>query len=90
MRETLEQEARSAALITSDRNLARQVTSAASRWNLNIYDSAGQQFLNNNYINFWRLVSEMVFNQLAPIPLLSALKHPLANGGLPKVEFQKS
>ena len=89
MRETLEQEARSAALITSDRNLARQVTSAASRWNLNIYDSAGQQFLNNNYINFWRLVGEMVFNQLAPVPLLSALKHPLANGGLPKVEFQK-
>ena len=31
----------------------------------------------------------MVVNQLAPIPLLSALKHPLANGGLPKVEFQK-
>ncbi len=89
MRETLEQEARSAALITSDRNLARQVTSAARRWNLNIYDSAGQQFLNNNYINFWRLVSEMVVHQLAPIPLLSALKHPLANGGLPKVEFKK-
>ena len=90
MRETLEHEARSAALITSDRNLARHVTLAASRWNLSVYDSAGQQFLNNNYINFWRLVSEMVFNQLAPIPLLSALKHPLANGGLPKVEFQKN
>ena len=51
MRETLEQEARSAALITSDRNLARQVTSAASRWNLNIYDSAGSVGANANFLS---------------------------------------
>ena len=89
MRETLEQKGRSVALLTSDRNLARQVKSAASRWKLNIYDSAGYPFINNTYINFWCLVGEMVINQMAPISLLSTLKHPLANGGLPKAEFQK-
>ena len=89
MRETLEQKGRSVALLTSDRNLARQVTSAASRWKLNIYDSAGYPFINNTYINFWCLVGEMVINQMAPISLLSTFKHPLANGGLPKAEFQK-
>src|SRR5205807_4962573 len=45
LRETLEHEGRTAALVTPDRDLARRVTAELRRWKIEIDDSAGQPLL---------------------------------------------
>lgn len=42
MREALEEEGKTAALVTSDRNLARRVANELERWNIQVDDSAGR------------------------------------------------
>ena len=42
MRETLEEEGKTAALVTQDRNLARRVANELERWNVQVDDSAGK------------------------------------------------
>lgn len=89
LRETLETSGRTAALITPDRALARRVKSELRRWGIDIDDSAGQALADTPTLAFWRLVGAMVAGGLAPVPLLAALKHPLAFGGLAAGGFRR-
>jgi ATP-dependent helicase/nuclease subunit B len=83
MREALEMPARTAALVTPDRALARRVAAALKRWGISVDDSAGQP-LGETPVGVWlRLVADAAVGAYAPRLLLSMLKHPLAAGGLP-------
>ncbi|MCZ6839761.1 MAG: double-strand break repair protein AddB [Alphaproteobacteria bacterium] len=82
MREVLTERGRTAALVTPDRGLARRVAGALARWNVVVDDSGGVPLAETPPGVFFRLIVEMIGQAAAPYPLLSALKHPLAAGGL--------
>ena len=70
-----------AALITPDRGLARQVTAALGRWNILPDDSAGEPLHLSPAGRFLRHVAEILHRPLSAEMLLTLLKHPLAHGG---------
>ncbi|MDG2318906.1 MAG: double-strand break repair protein AddB [Rhodospirillaceae bacterium] len=76
------------ALVTPDRNLARRVASELERWSLTVNDSAGQPLAMTPHGVFLRLTAAMIAENCAPVPLLSALKHPLASCGLDPPQFR--
>ncbi|MBV9373587.1 MAG: double-strand break repair protein AddB, partial [Alphaproteobacteria bacterium] len=88
LRRKLETPGATAALITPDRELARRVAAELRRWDIDIDDSAGSPLNRTPPGVFLRLVLEMAASQLAPVPLLAALKHPLASGGLAPAVFR--
>jgi ATP-dependent helicase/nuclease subunit B len=96
MRATLEAPAgvdergRTAALVTPDRGLARAVAAALRRWHIVVDDSAGTPLGETPPGIFLRLVADMVASRAAPVPLLAALKHPLAAGGMPPAAFRRN
>ncbi|MGB0630908.1 MAG: double-strand break repair protein AddB [Alphaproteobacteria bacterium] len=88
MRDVLEDPARTAALITPDRRLARRVAAELRRWNIDIDDSGGTPLSDTVPGVFLRLTAAAVVTDAAPVPLLAALKHPLAAGGIDPARFR--
>jgi ATP-dependent helicase/nuclease subunit B len=82
LREALETPAKTAALITPDRNLARMVASQMHRFGITLDDSAGMPLRDTPPACFLRLVAQMATSQCAPVPLLAMLRHPLAAAGI--------
>ncbi len=72
---------RRAALVTPDRGLARRVAAELKRWHISVDDSAGTPLAETGPGVFLRATAEMMTAALAPVALLTALKHPLAAGG---------
>ncbi len=81
MREALETPERTAALVTPDRRLARRVAAELRRWSVDVDDSGGTPLADTVPGVFLRLTAEAVASNAAPVPLLAALKHPLAAAG---------
>ncbi|MCG8507756.1 MAG: double-strand break repair protein AddB [Rhodospirillales bacterium] len=81
MREALETNGETAALVTPDRLLARRVASELGRWGIEVDDSAGRPLAQTPPAVFFLLLARMIAEDFAPLPLLSALKHPLAACG---------
>jgi len=77
LREALAQKIRYSALITPDRALARRVAAELTRWNIKVDDSAGIPLAESEAGRFARLVAEAAASQLAPVPLIALLRHPL-------------
>ena len=90
MRRALETPGRTAALVTADRALARRVSAELRRWNIDVDDSAGEPLRETAPGAFLRLTARMVAEGAAPVPLLAALKHPLAAGGEAPAAFRRS
>ena len=90
LRETLETPGRTAALVTSDRTLARRVTSALGRWGVLIDDSAGVPLAESVPGTFLRSILHTVHEGVSPVSLLATLKHPLAAGGRDPALFRAS
>jgi ATP-dependent helicase/nuclease subunit B len=88
LRRKLEEPGATASLITPDRELARRVAAELRRWDIDIDDSAGVTLSLTPPGAFLRLVLDMAESELAPVPLLAALKHPLAAGGLAAPAFR--
>lgn len=88
MRQTLETEGRTAALITPDRALARRVVAELRRWGVEVDDSAGSPLAHTTPAAFLRLILAMVAEDFAPVALLAALKHPLAAGSQSPAAFR--
>lgn len=88
LRRKLETPGATAALVTPDRALARRVAAELRRWDIDIDDSAGLPLNRTPPGVFLRLVLDLAGTELAPVPLLAALKHPLASGGLAPVVFR--
>ncbi len=86
MREALESDGRTAALITPDRTLARRVATELRRWNVGVDDSAGQPLAHTPAAAFLLLAGRMIAEGFAPVPTLATLKHPLAACGRPTAQ----
>ncbi len=82
LREAADDEGKTAALVTPDRDLARRVAAELRRWEIEIDDSAGVPLHHTPPGVFLRLLLDAVAGELAPVPLLALLKHPLAACGL--------
>ncbi len=90
MRRALERPERTAALVTADRGLARRVAAELRRWRIEVDDSAGTALGDTAPGALLRLTAQLAAENAAPIPLLAALKHPLAAGGMAPAAFRRS
>ena len=88
LRETLEHDGRTAALVTPDRDLARRVAAELSRWEIAIDDSAGRPLAHTGAGAFLCLLAEAAEAEFAPVPLLALLKHPFASLGDDPAHFR--
>ncbi|WP_293575028.1 double-strand break repair protein AddB [Phaeobacter sp.] len=75
------EDGQTAALITPDRMLTRQVSAALDRWNILPDDSAGQPLQLSPPGRFLRHVAELFCRPLQADALLTLLKHPLCHDG---------
>ena len=75
------EEDQTAALITPDRMLTRQVAAALDRWNILADDSAGQPLHLSAPGRFLRHVAQLFVRPLDGEMLLTLLKHPLTHSG---------
>jgi ATP-dependent helicase/nuclease subunit B len=85
LREAVES-AKTAALVTPDRALARRVNAALWRWNIDAEDSGGDALAETPAGIFARLAAQAALDGLAPVTLLALLKHPLSRLGLRDTE----
>ncbi|MBV8791293.1 MAG: double-strand break repair protein AddB, partial [Pseudolabrys sp.] len=81
LREAALEPGKTAALVTPDRALARRVTAALSRWNIEVDDSGGDRLADTPAGLFARLAVEAAIGGLEPVTLLALLKHPLFRFG---------
>ena len=82
LRQALETPRARAALVTPDRDLAGRVATELARYGVVADDSAGEELAATPPAVFLRLLAVALAEQLAPVPLLAVLKHPLAGAGL--------
>ncbi|GAA6209690.1 double-strand break repair protein AddB [Cognatishimia sp. WU-CL00825] len=75
------EDGQTAALITPDRMLSRQVTAALDRWDILPDDSAGTPLQLTPPGRFLRHVAELSRHKLTSEMLLTLLKHPLCHSG---------
>jgi len=90
MRDAIETPGLRAALVTPDRSLARRVAVELKRWAIEIDDSAGTELGQTSPGAFLRLVAALPLDEVAPVPLLALLKHPLAAAGEATASFRAS
>ena len=89
LREALETQGRTAALVTPDRGLARRVAAELTRWGIAIDDSAGRALSSTPPGTFLALLARAAADGFPPVALLSLLKHPLAAGGESPAAFRR-
>lgn len=77
LRETLESEAKTAALVTPDRALARRVSLICKRWGIVLDDSGGRPLSETRRGSFFALCLNAVLEDCRPVALLALLKHGL-------------
>jgi len=75
------QDGKTAALITPDRLLTRQVTAALDRWDVKPDDSAGTPLQLSPPGRFLRHVADLFRRDVTAHHLLTLLKHPLTHSG---------
>ncbi len=90
MRKTLEDEGRSAALVTPDRVLARRVSAELARWDIKIEDSAGRPLRSTLPGRFLLLLIEALLADFTPELLLSLLKHPFCAPAMARQEYDSA
>lgn len=88
MRESLEIQGRTCALVTPDRRLAERVTTELARWGIDIDDSAGRPLRQTPPGAFLRLLADAVAEDFAPVATLALCKHPLAAAGMDPFVFR--
>ncbi len=80
LRHALEEEGRTAALVTPDRALAARVVALLRRWGITADDSAGTKLSASPPGRLLLAAAAASAEHLAPIALLALLKHPLVGG----------
>ncbi|NUT00621.1 MAG: double-strand break repair protein AddB, partial [Sphingomonas sp.] len=80
MREALETPGRTVALVTPDRTLAGRVSALLARWGIEADDSAGRSLSQLAPGTLLLSIASAASQDLAPVPLLALLKHPLVGG----------
>jgi ATP-dependent helicase/nuclease subunit B len=84
LREAVEEDGKTASLVTPDRALARRVLAALARWSITVDDSGGEALADTAAGVFARLAAEATIEGFAPVTLLALLKHPLIRLGAPE------
>ena len=90
MRETLETEGRTAALVTPDRSLARRVAARLRHWGIEVQDSVDRSLADTKTGVWMRLTAAMAADELSPITLLSTLKHPYSTLGQERKDIERN
>ena len=80
LREAIDAPGITAALVTPDRDLARRVSALLRRWNIEADDSAGRPLSQTAAGTLLLALAGAAAEDLAPVPLLALLKHPLVGG----------
>ncbi len=80
LRQALETPAKTAALVTPDRQLATRVAALLARWGIDADDSAGQPLSATPPGTLLLGIASASAEELAPVALLALLKHPLVGG----------
>ena len=80
LREALNTPAKTAALITPDRQLAMRVSALLARWGIEADDSAGKPLSTTPVVTLLLGIASAAAEELAPVSLLALLKHPLVGG----------
>lgn len=88
VREALDQPEARIAVITPDRALAERVCTALARFGVRVEDSAAMPLGRTPPGALLRLLAGAVARGLAPVPLLSLIRHPLVAGGMPPEVFR--
>jgi ATP-dependent helicase/nuclease subunit B len=86
LREVLETEGKTVALVTHDRLLARRVVSQMHRFGVVVDDTAGQPLSHTPAGSFLRLLLDAAVDNASPIKLLALLKHPLTTFGMERIQ----
>ncbi len=89
MRDSLNVDGQTVALITPDRALASFVRAALGRWGLNVDDSAGERVIESQPGSVMSLVALVVAKEFSPVPILSLLQHPLVSAGMSRNAFRR-
>lgn len=89
LRRALEDESKTAALVTGDRNLARRVAAELKRFGIEADDSGGTPLSETEPATLLRLLLHCIFEPGNPVALLSLLKHPLVRVGQERAAFRK-
>ncbi len=87
LREAVEVEGRTAALITPDRALATRVGALCRRWGMTVDDSAGRPLALLPPGTLLLALAEAAAQRWPPLTLLTLLKHPLVRTGERRVEW---
>ena len=82
LRDALQAPHARAVLVTPDRQLAGRVVAELTRYDVVVDDSAGEPLGDTPPGAFLRLLAHVVADRLAPVALLSLLKHPFTALGL--------
>jgi ATP-dependent helicase/nuclease subunit B len=90
LRQALETPGARAALVTPDRDLAGRVAAALLRFGVVADDSAGEPLADSPPAVFLRLLMRAVAEELAPVPLLALLKHPLSASGISPIACREA
>ncbi len=80
LRQALETPGKTAALVTPDRPLAGRVSALLRRWQVEADDSAGKPLSKLAAGTLLLHIASAAAEELAPVPLLALLKHPLVGG----------
>ena len=80
LREALETPGKTAALVTPDRQLAARVSALLERWGIAADDSAGKPLSATAPGTLLLGIASAAAEELAPVPVLTMLKHPLVGG----------
>ena len=87
IRQAIEVPGKRVALVTPDREIALRVAAQLRRWNIEADDSAGEPLSEQPSGVLFLTLSRMLASDLAPVPLLSALKHPLVRSGEARIDW---
>lgn len=80
LREAVEEEGATAALVTPDRTLAQRTAAILRRWGIEADDSAGRPLIETPSGSLLAAMVRALADHFSPVTLLALLKHPLVGG----------
>ena len=89
LRSVLEDDKKTAALITQDNDLTKRVKSMMLRWNIDIKISSGESLINSSLAVFMINIADVLTSKFSSVDLLALLKHPYCLVGKSKKEHIK-
>lgn len=82
LRQALEIPGKTAAVVTTDRSLARMIIAQMQRFDVQVDDSAGMPLMDTPAGCFLRLAIDAAMSDAAPFDLLALLRHPFTAAGM--------